>query len=202
MSVANAIVVKFDDINKKLPTNNYLTNKSLLADIDIKNSKSFNSGSETYFVVKNAYASDSAADNGQINNKKTNSIQNTQSVNYSKQLGRFKIIIPNNKNNMANLSANSLSDNNNYGVVYNKRTNNLAVIVGNIIVKFKDDNYKVQDIANSYGLVIKADFKHLNTAFFSIIDGQNIIDKANILSNDDSIYSATVEVLENINIPL
>lgn len=87
-----------------------------------------------------------------------------------------------------------------YPAAYNPRTGGIGIVSGNINVKLKNSG-NAAAVAKDYGLEVVRVFAHLQTAFFRVKPGQDVVAVAASLAADARVASAEIEVIENINQP-
>lgn len=87
-----------------------------------------------------------------------------------------------------------------FPVVLNKRTGQLGVVPGNLVVKLKNMT-QAAHLADAHGLRIASRFDHLNLVFYSVGVGKDIHAAVQLLKADQRVESAEIEILENINVP-
>lgn len=87
-----------------------------------------------------------------------------------------------------------------YPVVLNRRTGQLGVVPGQIVVRLKDAS-QAQSLADDFGVGLVTVFKHLNTAFYQVAFEQDPFAVSGDMAGDFRVLSATVEILENVNVP-
>jgi len=87
-----------------------------------------------------------------------------------------------------------------YPTVLNARTGGIGVIPGTIDVKLKNiDSASV--VAADHGLDVVRIFKHLNTAFYRVKSGQDVVAAATSLGRDTRVENAEVEIIEHVYVP-
>jgi len=87
-----------------------------------------------------------------------------------------------------------------YPTVINTRTGVVGVLPGTLKVKPKN-MANAQAIAADHGLVLVRAFAHLQTAFYRVNVGQDVVAAAAALAADPRVASAEVEVIEHVRIP-
>ncbi len=87
-----------------------------------------------------------------------------------------------------------------YPVVQNKSTGQLGVVLGTVRVKLADAG-KAQALARAHGLSLGRLYARIGFAFFSVGAGQDPFAAARALRADARVADATVEILENVNVP-
>jgi len=87
-----------------------------------------------------------------------------------------------------------------YPTVLNSRTGGIGIVPGTLSVKLKN-SANAAVIAADHGLEVVRIFAHLQTAFYRIKPGQDVVAAAAALSADARVASAEVEVIEQINVP-
>mgnify|MGYP000406772523 FL=1 len=93
----------------------------------------------------------------------------------------------------SSLSTNGVSYNQ---IVYNPRSGQIGIIVGDIIVKLKP-YYSAETIANTFNINLIESFENINTAFFNVNPGQDIFTIAQALSAHPGVELAEIDVIEN-----
>ena len=93
----------------------------------------------------------------------------------------------------SSLSANGVSYNQ---IVYNPRSGQIGIIVGDIIVKLKP-YYSAETIANTFNINLIESFENINTAFFNVNPGQDIFTITQALSAHPGVELAEIDVIEN-----
>jgi hypothetical protein len=83
-------------------------------------------------------------------------------------------------------------------IVYNTRSGQIGIIVGDIIVKLKP-NISAETIANIFGINLVANFQHINIASYQIQSWQNIFTVEKALSLNPGIEYAQIDVIENFS---
>lgn len=127
-------------------------------------------------------------------------VQKDKSAALFKQKGNFSVYRSNasaSLNTMATQATRKLTL---YPVVLNTRTNNLGIVIGSIKVKLSDLS-AASNLASTYNIKLVKSFDHLKTVFFEASANQDIILLTDSLSNDSRVQRATIEVIENVNIP-
>lgn len=87
-----------------------------------------------------------------------------------------------------------------YPTAYNPRTGGIGIVPGTLNVKLKD-SANAAAIAADHGLVVVRVFAHLQTAFYRVKPGQDVVAVAASLTADARVESAEVEVIEHMNVP-
>jgi len=87
-----------------------------------------------------------------------------------------------------------------FPTVVNKQTGVTGILPGTITVKLKNTSNSI-NIAKAHGLTLVKEFAHLQTAFFSVKAGQDVVAAAATLNADSSVISAEVEVIEHVRVP-
>jgi len=87
-----------------------------------------------------------------------------------------------------------------YPTAVNARTGGIGIVPGTINVKLKN-SASAAAIAADQGLEVVGVFAHLQTAFFRVKPGQDVVAVAAALAADARVVSAEVEVIEHINVP-
>ena len=125
-------------------------------------------------------------------------IQNKTENELIQNKGGFSIF---ERESSGSLQSSTSSSRENYPVVYNPRTNNLGIVLGNSVVKVTDLS-EIGVISKKYNLQILRTFPHLNTAILKSSDPSEIISINERISLEDGVTSSEVEILENAYIPL
>lgn len=87
-----------------------------------------------------------------------------------------------------------------YPAALNPNTGGIAIVPGTLKVNLKD--MATSDaVAADHGLAVVYVFPHLQTAFYRVKPGQDVIAAAASLSADARVASAEVEVIEHMNVP-
>lgn len=87
-----------------------------------------------------------------------------------------------------------------YPAAYNPRTGGIGIVPGNLSVKLKNMRTAAA-VAKDYGLDVVRVFAHLQTAFYRVKPGQDVVAVAAALAADARVESAEIEVIEHINAP-
>ena len=87
-----------------------------------------------------------------------------------------------------------------YPAVVNQRTGGIGILPGTVNVKLKD-SANATSVASAHGLEVVRVFTHLQTAFYRVKTGQDVLAAATALAADARIESAEVEVIEHLNVP-
>lgn len=87
-----------------------------------------------------------------------------------------------------------------YPTAYNSRTGGIGIVPGNLSVKLKDMR-NAEIVAKDHGLDVVRVFAHLQTAFYRVKSGQDVVAVAAALAADARVASAEIEVIENIKVP-
>ena len=87
-----------------------------------------------------------------------------------------------------------------YPAVVNSRTGGIGIMPGTLNVKLKD-SANAATVASAHGLEMVRVFSHLQTAFYQVKTGQDVLAAAAALSADVRVESAEVEVIEHMNVP-
>ena len=87
-----------------------------------------------------------------------------------------------------------------YPTVINVGTGGIGVVPGTIRVKLKNSS-SGNAIATDHGLEVVRIFAHLNTAFYQVKSGQDLVAVTTSLSSDTRVESAEVEVIEHVLVP-
>jgi hypothetical protein len=91
------------------------------------------------------------------------------------------------------LSSNGVSYNQ---IVYNTRSGQIGIIVGDIIVKLKP-NYSVVTLASTFNINVINNFENINTAVFNVNPGQDIFTITQVISAHPGVEFAEIDVIEN-----
>lgn len=87
-----------------------------------------------------------------------------------------------------------------YPTVLNARTGGIGILPGTINVKLKD-MASAAAVGSDHGLELVRQFAHLQTAFYRVKPGQDVVAAGTALAADARVLSAEVEVLEHMNVP-
>lgn len=87
-----------------------------------------------------------------------------------------------------------------YPTALNSRTGGIGIVPGTLNVKLKN-SANATAIAADHGLEVVRVFAHLQTAFYRVKSGQDVVAVAAALAADARVESAEVEVIEHINVP-
>ena len=87
-----------------------------------------------------------------------------------------------------------------YPTALNSATGGIGILPGTLNVKLKNMGHAAA-IASDHGLEVVRVFAHLQTAFFRVKAGKDVVAAAAALSTDARIISAEVEVIEHMNVP-
>lgn len=87
-----------------------------------------------------------------------------------------------------------------YPTAYNSRTGGIGIVPGTISVKLKN-HVNAATLAAEHGLEVVRVFAHLQTVFYRVKTGQDVVAAAASLSADARVESAEVEVIEHMNVP-
>ena len=87
-----------------------------------------------------------------------------------------------------------------YPAAYNTRTGGIGIVPGTLNVKLKNMS-TANAVAAAYNLEVVRVFAHLQTAFYRVKTGQDVVSAAASLSADARVESAEVEVIEHLNVP-
>ena len=118
---------------------------------------------------------------------------------WSDQKGPFQLFIASEASD-ASLATMSSSGGSYNQIAYNPETGNVAIIVGEIIVKLKP-GIPAESIASSYGINLSNNFESINTAVYRAYSWQNIFAIAQQLSLDPGIEFAELDIIENFEQP-
>tara|TARA_B100000945_G_scaffold301394_1_gene284122 strand:- start:24 stop:635 length:612 start_codon:yes stop_codon:yes gene_type:complete len=114
---------------------------------------------------------------------------------WSMDYGSFHLSVNNEASEI--LSDNVLS---NYRLALNLDRGNIAIVTGEIIVKFSE-KIEVEEVANDYNIILKAHYEYNNTAFFIVSDHFRIAPVLQSMKQDQRISSAYIDVIDSINVP-
>ena len=81
-------------------------------------------------------------------------------------------------------------------IVYNTRSGQIGIIVGDIIVKLKP-NYNVITLASTFNINLINNFENINTAVFNVNPGQDIFTITQAISAHPAVEFAEIDVVEN-----
>lgn len=87
-----------------------------------------------------------------------------------------------------------------YPAVLNMRTGGLGILPGTLIVQPKNIA-QAEALAAAHGLELVRAYPHLNTAFYRVKPGQDLLAAAAALKADARVVNAEVEVVEHIRVP-
>lgn len=87
-----------------------------------------------------------------------------------------------------------------YPTVINPRTGGIGIVPGTLSVKLKK-NETANAVATDHGLDVVRVFAHLQTVFYRVKPGQDVVVAVAALSADARVESAEVEVIEHVNMP-
>lgn len=87
-----------------------------------------------------------------------------------------------------------------YPTAFNPRTGGIGIVPGTLNVKLKN-SANAAAIAADHGLEVVRVFAHLQTAFYRVKSGQDVVAVAAALAADARVESAEVEVIEHMNVP-
>ena len=93
----------------------------------------------------------------------------------------------------SSLSTNGVSYNQ---IVYNPRSGQIGIIVGDIIVKLKP-NYNIVTLASTFNINVINNFENINTVVFNVNPGQDIFTITQALSAHPGVEFAEIDVIEN-----
>ena len=130
----------------------------------------------------------------------TLSVSSNNNYLWSDKKGPFQVFITSEASN-ASLAAMSSSASSYNQIAYNPETGNVAIIVGEIIVKLKP-NVSAEVIAAIYNINLVNNFQQINTAFYRVNDWQDIFTITKQLSENPAIEFAEVDVIEHFAQPL
>lgn len=87
-----------------------------------------------------------------------------------------------------------------YPTALNSRTGGVGILTGTLTVKLNNmDN--ADAVAADHGLEVVRVFAHLQTAFFRVKPGQDVVAAVYSLTADPRVTSAEMEVIEHISVP-
>lgn len=98
------------------------------------------------------------------------------------------------------VSVKSINGATSYPTVLNARTGGIGILPGTLSVKLKNMN-DATAVAADHGLDVVRVFVHLQTAFYRVKPGQDVVAAAASLNADARVQSAEVEVIEHIESP-
>ena len=87
-----------------------------------------------------------------------------------------------------------------YPTVLNTRSQGIGILPGTLNVKLKNMD-SAAAIAIDHGLEVVRVFAHLQTVFYRVKPGQDVLAAAASLSADPRVSSAEVEVIEHMKVP-
>jgi len=87
-----------------------------------------------------------------------------------------------------------------YTTVFNPRTGGVGIVPGTLNVKLKNSE-NAAAIASDHGLEVVRVFAHLQTAFYRVKPGQDVVAAVVSLASDSRVDSAELEVIEHMNVP-
>ncbi len=87
-----------------------------------------------------------------------------------------------------------------YPTALNPRTGGIGILPGTLIVQPKDMN-TVQAIASDHGLELVRAYAHLQTAFYQVKPGADLLAAAAALAGDARVKLAEPEVVEFVRVP-
>ena len=128
------------------------------------------------------------------------SVSSNNNYLWSDKKGPFQVFITSEASN-ASLAAMSSSASSYNQIAYNPETGNVAIIVGEIIVKLRP-NVSAEVIAAIYNINLVNNFQQINTAFYRVNDWQDIFTISKQLSENPAIEYAEVDVIEHFAQPL
>ena len=130
----------------------------------------------------------------------TLSVSSNNNYLWSDKKGPFQVFIASEASN-ASIAAMSSSASSYNQIAYNPETGNVAIIVGEIIVKLKP-NVSAEVIAAIYNINLVNNFQQINTAIYRVNDWQDIFTITKQLSENPAIEFAEVDVIEHFAQPL
>ena len=128
------------------------------------------------------------------------SVSSNNNYLWSDKKGPFQVFIASEASN-ASIAAMSSSASSYNQIAYNPETGNVAIIVGEIIVKLRP-NVSAEVIAAIYNINLVNNFQQINTAFYRVNDWQDIFTITKQLSENPAIEYAEVDVIEHFAQPL
>ncbi len=128
------------------------------------------------------------------------SVSSNNNYLWSDKKGPFQVFIASEASN-ASIAAMSSSASSYNQIAYNPETGNVAIIVGEIIVKLRP-NVSAEVIAAIYNINLVNNFQQINTAFYRVNDWQDIFTISKQLSENPAIEYAEVDVIEHFAQPL
>lgn len=87
-----------------------------------------------------------------------------------------------------------------YPTALNQRTGGIGIVPGTLSVTLKNIA-SATAIASDHGLDIVRVFAHLQTAFYRVKPGQDVVAAAASLTADARVASVEVEIVEHMNVP-
>ena len=87
-----------------------------------------------------------------------------------------------------------------YPTALNQRTGGIGIVPGTLSVNLKN-MASAPALAKDHGLDVVRVFAHLQTAFYRVKPGQDVVAAAASLTADARVASVEVEVLEHLNVP-
>ena len=87
-----------------------------------------------------------------------------------------------------------------YPTAVNSRTGGIGILPGTLSGKLKNID-SAAAVATDHGLEVVRIFAHLQTAFYRVKTGQDVVAAAASLAADARVASAEVEVIEHIDVP-
>lgn len=140
-----------------------------------------------------------AVNHATISNNVAAQLTSTSSSNlWSGEVGPYNLFI-----GAGGASANSILSSNGVSykqIAYNPKTGNVAIIVGEIIVKLKP-NVSAESIAATHNIIMTNNFPQIYTAMYQVNDWQNIFKIVQDLSKNSGVEFAEVDVIENFPYP-
>lgn len=119
---------------------------------------------------------------------------------WSEKKGTYQIFIADETSD-AFLKTMSSSGNNFNQIAFNPNTGNVAIIIGEIIVKLKS-GITAESIASIYNINLADNFQQINTAIYRVNEWQNIFTIAEQLNLNPSIEFAELDVIERFPKPM
>lgn len=87
-----------------------------------------------------------------------------------------------------------------YPTVLNVNTGGIGILPGTLVVKLKN-MANARAVAADHGLELVRAFAHLQTAFYRVKPGQDVVAAAAALTADARVASAEAEVIEHMKVP-
>lgn len=87
-----------------------------------------------------------------------------------------------------------------YPTAINTSNGNIGILPGTLVVRLKN-TATAAAIATDHGLELVRSFPAINSAYYLVKPGQNLLAVASALSNDARVQQAEIEVLEHVRVP-